>query len=368
MVRQKQVLTLHLLTPLHVGSGTSSSYVDLPVAREKHTDFPIIPASGIKGVFRDLAERKNLGDKIVEIIFGPEPGKGGENFASCISFTDAKILLFPVRSVRGVFAWITSPYVLRRFQDELRSLGCSVDINAPSVDDSKVVICGNNNSQLTIDNNKVALEEFVFEVVNEQNADDIVNWLEKFLPSLKDNLKQRLAIVSDNIFRDFVKYAVEIRTRIRIDQTTGTVATGALFTIELVPAEAVFYSFLFFHNPFLGVSGNLLRKMKEEKKNGVKDFKDLLEKDKEMKEEIERKDEAVKEKIELAYNGDILTDEDIKKKFEDFAGDNKIIQLGGDETLGMGLIRVDVYDCPESNKNQTQGQAEGKTQSGGSNK
>ena len=37
-------------TPLHVGAGSSVGAVDQPVQRERHTGFPIIPGSSIKGV------------------------------------------------------------------------------------------------------------------------------------------------------------------------------------------------------------------------------------------------------------------------------------------------------------------------------
>ena len=44
---------LHAVTPVHVGSGRGIGYIDLPVAREKVTDWPYIPGSSIKGVMAD---------------------------------------------------------------------------------------------------------------------------------------------------------------------------------------------------------------------------------------------------------------------------------------------------------------------------
>lgn len=295
MFKEKLVLTYHALTPVHFGAGVSLSYVDNPIQREKHTDYPMLAGSGIKGVIRELASRKWNKDK-VNTIFGPEAGEQASAYASCISFTDAKILLFPVRSVRGVFAWITSPYVLKRFKSELESLRFRIEVEIPSdVDDSKVVIC--NSPALKIDDSRVAFEEFVFEVDGSNNADAIATELEKYLPSeLQNNFKSRFAIVSDNVFRDFVKYAVEIRTRIRINQTTGTVEEGGLFTVELVPAEAVFYGFVFITDPY----------------NRLQNLNDFS---------------AVKNEICSLLK------------------DYSIIQFGGDETLGMGLMRVNVYDC-----------------------
>uniref|UniRef100_A0A7C4W924 Type III-B CRISPR module RAMP protein Cmr4 n=1 Tax=candidate division WOR-3 bacterium TaxID=2052148 RepID=A0A7C4W924_UNCW3 len=294
MFKENLILTFYGLTPIHMGSGVSVSYVDNPIQREKHTDFPILAASGIKGVIRDLAERIWQDKDKVNIIFGPAPEEGGEEYASCISFTDAKILLYPVRSVRGVFAYVTCPSVLKRFKEELKSIKKdNLPNNIPDIkEESKIII--SSNSELKIDSDKVALEEFVFNIDTSQNVDRLVDTLSTYLPLEIDNLKKHLAIVYDDVFRDFVKYAVEIRTRIRIDQTTGTAAEGALFTIELIPAESVFYGFLFIADPY---------------------------------------NKSIEE---------INSAEKVKKELENLFSKANIIQFGGDETLGMGLMKVKI--------------------------
>jgi CRISPR-associated protein Cmr4 len=84
---------------------------------------------------------------------------------------------------------------------------------------------------------------------------------------LAQSLVNHLAIVSDNVFRDFVNYAVEIRTRIRIDQALGTVKKGALFSEELIPSESVFYSLIFITDPYFGIEKNLYNDLKSKKEN-----------------------------------------------------------------------------------------------------
>jgi len=378
MYKQKLVITYHAITPVHFGAGESLSYVDNAIQREKHTEFPMLAGSGIKGVIRELASRKWDKDK-VDIIFGP--WEGSSDYSSCISFTDAKILLFPVRSVRGVFAWITCPYVLKRFKDELESLGFSTNIEIPKVDDSKVLIC-NKDSQLKIDDNKVALEEFVFEIDKSNSADSIANELKnknkKYLPSqLQNEIEKRLAIVSDNVFRDFVKYAVEVRTRIRINQTTGTVDAerGGLFTVELVPAEAVFYGFVFIANPYFGISAELYDELEKIiKQNPSPTWNDIEneinsritqlknssnDEDKKKGGKWENDWNKKKEVLKKAWEGNYFSACKIKQELIKESPDNErilkenLIQFGGDETLGMGLMRVNVYDF------QPQGQAGG---------
>jgi len=312
MFKQSGLITYYALTPIHVGAGSSVSYIDLPVQRERHTSFPIMAGSGIKGVFRALAERELETGK-VNIIFGPENGSEG---SSCVAFTDAKILLYPVRSVKNTFAWITCPFVLKRFKEDLESTGKEKeDFSIPKVSDDKIIVASNspliinNNSKSNNNSKYVGLEEFVFDVDNTQNADNLINAISKYIPNTEttknnqnkettettQNLSARFAIVSDNVFTDLVNYAVEVRTRIKIDQTTGTASSGALFTVEMVPSETIFYSLVFADEPKIKNNSN---------DNSNNDTNGVINK--------------------------------IKKLIDN----NKVIQVGGDETIGLGFVKV----------------------------
>ena len=52
-MNHSKILYLFTRTPLHVGAGASVGAIDQPVIRERHTGFPIIPASSLKGSFAD---------------------------------------------------------------------------------------------------------------------------------------------------------------------------------------------------------------------------------------------------------------------------------------------------------------------------
>jgi CRISPR-associated protein Cmr4 len=352
-----------------MGSGQSVSYVDLPIQRERHTSFPVLWSSGIKGVIRDLASRVwNDKDK-VETIFGPEDG--GSDFASCISITDAKILLYPVRSVKGVFAWITCPFVLKRFKEDLNAVGINFkynnqDIKILDVPDDKVFIASDN---LKIQGqDKVALEEFVFEAEVKNEVKELAEFLKSFVHQndLTKNLENHLAIVSNNVFKDFVNYAVEIRTRIRIDQTKGTVKEGALFSEELIPSESVFYSLIFITDPYFGIEKELYNKFLETYESGIDwnsakiQIKGEIEKlkqsqikeEKERASKLEKEFNKIKEEIEMrmkkAYDNSyfVACSKNKKNTLEEFRNllDNSLLQLGGDETTGKGYVRVKVFN------------------------
>ena len=53
---KQKLLYIFTRTPLHVGAGASVGAIDQPVQRERHTGFPISPASSLKGSFVDLWE------------------------------------------------------------------------------------------------------------------------------------------------------------------------------------------------------------------------------------------------------------------------------------------------------------------------
>ena len=343
MYKKSTLLTFYAETPIHMGAGQSISYVDLPIQRERHTSFPVLWSSGIKGVIRDVALRVwNDKDK-VETIFGPEEGS---DFASCISITDAKILLYPVRSVKGVFAWITCPLVLKRFKEDLEAVGVEFkhnnqEIQIPDVSDDKVFIADDN---LKIqEQNNVAFEEFVFEVDGSQKEqiEKLANFLKNILPDnlLTQSLPKHLAIVSDNVFKDFVNYAVEIRTRIRIDQALGTVKSGALFSEELIPSESVFYSLVFITDPYFGIEKDLYNELKSKKENDETlnwdDVKNRLKGNEDTKKKI-------LEKLQKAWSGGYFKDDEIKDSFNFL--DNSLLQLGGDETIGKGYVRVKIFN------------------------
>src|SRR5262245_11352842 len=104
-MNKKRILYLFTRTPLHVGAGSSVGAIDQPIIRERHTGFPVIPGTSIKGVLRDTAMRDEKAKTDVDAVFGEGFGSGSKDFsAGHVSFGEAKLLTFPVRSAKGSFA------------------------------------------------------------------------------------------------------------------------------------------------------------------------------------------------------------------------------------------------------------------------
>ena len=102
-----KLLTLFTRTPLHVGAGASVGAVDQPVIRERHTHFPVIPGSSLKGVLADLWLEKDASGSFVrskegKTLFGFDEKQTKENpgYAGSLYIGESKLLAFPVRSAK----------------------------------------------------------------------------------------------------------------------------------------------------------------------------------------------------------------------------------------------------------------------------
>jgi CRISPR type III-B/RAMP module RAMP protein Cmr4 len=110
-----QLLGLLAETSIHPGAGQSAGIVDLPVAREAATDYPVIPGSSLKGALLSLAKQKTKDgeDRISECdrkcIFGQQEQAGN------LLVSDARLLLLPVRSLHSAYKWVTCPHLVERF-------------------------------------------------------------------------------------------------------------------------------------------------------------------------------------------------------------------------------------------------------------
>lgn len=256
MFKEAKVMFIYTESSLHCGSGTSLGVIDLPIQREKYTDYPVCQASGVKGVVREWFENK-YGEKDPKNkwTFGPDFGRGdGDAHAGAATFTDGRLLLFPVRSLNSVFAYTTSRFALSRLKRDLEMAGVKVDWTVPTESDDKIV--GVQDSKIKDSNNKVVLEEYAFDFQADDSVKAIAGWIaDNAIPQgdeykfWKDKVKTDLLILPENAFRDFVKLSTEVQARIQIDNKTKTVKSGALFYEEALSSDSVLYSVILAHDP-----------------------------------------------------------------------------------------------------------------------
>lgn len=238
---------LHAITSVHAGSGSKIGIVDLPIQREKHTHYPKLEASSLKGSIRAYLEG-NLTEKRqqdFELIFGSSPGgKEALTQASAIAFSDARILLFPIRSLRGVFVWITCPHVINRFNDDMGAFMQDSSFERLVVPNENTV----SSDDIILNNDKIVLEEYTFSIKIDEKTKTLAKRLKSFVgDKITTDLESRIVVLSDHEFASFVKLSTEVNARIKIGEK-GTAEGGALWYEENVPPEAIFYSYLYFGN------------------------------------------------------------------------------------------------------------------------
>lgn len=324
------IFCIKALTSLHAGSGNDLGVVDLPIQREKHTTFPKIESSSLKGSLREALENIPIQDKAsisqnlinsllsdndgnldvrdlgklnyitaLQYIFGYDDDgldkdvkshfNVNTEFAGAINFTDARILFFPIKSARNVFAYATCPYVLERFSKDAKIAGKQVNITNFDVRDGNAIV--HKDSKLLV-NGAVILEEYTFTATID---DTIKNQLVTL--KISKEIIDRLIVLSDNDFKDFVNLSTEVITRTKINNSTGTVQPGALFNEEYLPAETVLY--------FITIANKIFKK-----DDKLKIFKTQNQKEN-----------------ELVMNF-------FEKALPEF------VQIGGNATLGKGIVNI----------------------------
>lgn len=251
------IILLRSITPLHPGVGRGGEEVDLAVQRDG-LGFPIIYASSIKGALKTAIWRIDQGK--AKLLLGPETEEE-EKYASPVGVLDAFLLAMPVRSLAGVYAFLTTPLLLQRFSEIInfaeavgvRNLEGLKDLIKQVLQDFKEVKDGtiiSSPSQLKVDalNGKLVLnEEFWL-----QPAERIS------VTKLEHELKieeGRLVVANDDIGLSIINRSLLRVTRVRLDREKKTVEGGGLWTEEHVPHGTIFYTVFFYSRPYKAMEG-----------------------------------------------------------------------------------------------------------------
>ncbi|NJL54902.1 type III-B CRISPR module RAMP protein Cmr4 [bacterium] len=240
---QARVTLIHALAPLHAGTGQGVGVIDLPIAREKATNLPYLPGSSLKGPLRSACPDHNRKE-----IFGPDKiDSQADDYASAVQFSDQRLLLLPVRSLAGTFAWVTSPLVLRRFARDAQDAGLDdmpKDIPQPSQTDTATYACVCSGSALVLERHaQIYLEDLDLQPEESAAAAEWARWIGERVfatdPNWQTELYKRFCVVPDDVLNFLLQTATEVVARIRLQQDAKTVANGGLWYEEALPAESV---------------------------------------------------------------------------------------------------------------------------------
>lgn len=292
MFESRAVVFLYAVSPVHMGAGTSVGIIDNPIQRERHTNHPCFAGSGIKGAVRHSFKSIGGDKSLIVPLFGPK--SDGDNLhAGAVSFGDAQLVAFPVRSMRNGYVYATCPLALARAKRLIEAARCEAKWTFPA--NVKEGTCIVTNDEL-LAGSKLHLEAFEYENVQTSGTDirDIGQYLSANALHSDDaheffrkKISKDLVALSDTDFAYFAEYATLVEPHVRINDT-GTADDGGLFYTENLPPESL-----------------LIAPLMASKTRGTD------------------------EKLEAT---------DALMKIKNVINDSKLLQLGGDATTGRGLV------------------------------
>lgn len=226
-----------------------------------------------------------------------------------------------------MFAWVTSRDVLARFYRDAKAVGIPLiqdgaewqPLGPPNDNTACVSPAGDCDvTAIAGGNEQLVLEEFAFQVTTDPVAREetkrIAQWLaaNALFPQdpeykyWREKLPKSLAILPENAFRDFTQFSTEVINRIKLKEDgSKTVEKGALWSEEHLPSDTLLYAPLFASRP-----------------------------------RVEDKD------LPSGWQSVPVNQRAAKiLEYVKTLADSKRLQLGGDETVGRGVVKARIV-CP----------------------
>ena len=218
-------------TSIHPGAGRSTGVVDLPVAREAATDYPVLVGSSLKGALRDKTKPETTESNLNQ-QFG-KPDHAGE-----LIISDGRLLLLPVRSLTDSFYWITCPHIIERYKRDLLRSGLLPQPDILSVDRGVA---------LTDGQGILFLEERQFSIEDKPGT-ELAEAIKPLVlhQETRDRLSSRIAVLNDDDFAWFVRYGLQVQARNVLDGETKK--SKNLWYEETLPPDTIMYALIMSRN------------------------------------------------------------------------------------------------------------------------
>ncbi len=215
-------------TSIHPGAGAGEGAIDLPVAREAATEYPVIVGSSLKGSLRergrehwgqptadaegDTTPHEQRDPPEVQRLFGKQD-EGGQ-----LLIGDARLLLLPVRSLTGRYRWATCPLILERLQRDLTRSGHDPGFDVPAVDPGHALIADADDSDAK-PGDTLFLEELQFSVTGALSG-GVTAALVQLIPhqAASDRLQRQLVVLDNDDFAHFARFGLQIAARNVLDE------------------------------------------------------------------------------------------------------------------------------------------------------
>jgi CRISPR-associated protein Cmr4 len=322
MFEASQLVFYYAVSPVHMGAGSAIGAIDSPIQREVHTQHPMFAGSGLKGALRHHFNRawpRAEGDSakphsLISRIFGPDTA--ASDFAGALALSDAQLVALPVRSLKGGFAYVTSPLALARLQRLALQIGLKADWSVPPVAENKAIAASLNllgtrpGTAASAAADQLVLEAFEFSAQVNPALGNIAGWIASHaLPGAASSFfaakfKTDLVLLHDTDFAHFARHAMVVEPHVRINDESGTADDGGLFYVENLPPETL----------MAGLAQASIERFKKDSRH--QDSATLL-------------NAAQVLTAVFAGQGDVLP-----------GIGGKLLQIGGDASTGRGLVLV----------------------------
>jgi CRISPR-associated protein Cmr4 len=297
------LLYLYAESPVHTGAADSLDVLDLPVQREAATGYPVIWGQSLKGALRQAARDHPGWDRdLVERVFGSEIGErsNGGTKPGQLAVGDAQLVAMPVPTLHSTFAWLTSEIALGRLARKYAALGQD---GIPAVPEIAV------DSGLAADETWTrpapggeVLGPYVLSL-GESPDPDLTAWAARLaddavltgdpadpagtgLTPFAQKLRRDLVLAGSDIVPPLLRECTEQAVRVQLSAKSKTVENGPFYS-EYLPAETILAASLTLRQP---AGGDAAARHDEQR-------------------------EALRELLH-----------------------GQLLQVGGDETLGKGLV------------------------------
>jgi CRISPR-associated protein Cmr4 len=248
------ILFLYAESPVHAGGSDSLDVIDLPIQREATTGYPVIWGQSLKGALRQAAFDRNWADDQITAIFGSAIGRAGdETSPGHFTIGDAQLVAMPVPTLRHTFAWVTSEIALGRLGRKYAALGADAEAVPVSASDRALSVAAHWGGR-----HGEVFGPCVVSVDAEANAPQgaaapqppllLTAWAERIardaLPKapgfapFETKLRQDLVLVGSDVMGTLLRECTEQTVRVQLDEDSKTVKQGPFYS-EYLPAETI---------------------------------------------------------------------------------------------------------------------------------
>jgi CRISPR-associated protein Cmr4 len=253
---ESRIMVLLAETPVHAGGSEAQGVVDLPIQRESTTGLPVIWGQSLKGALRQAARDARWEFDKERRVFGSRPpgfpgqdgiadGEGESNLLKGgVSFGDAQLVLFPVPTLRRAFGWVTAPLVLSRLRRRFALAG---------VTDQRTLVVMVPDGQVAGTAAWQGVQVLGSVRCNVSGIEDMAR-VGEVLATLvcpegeefyytRAKLGEDVLAVDDATLCAMAETGTEVTARVQLNPESKTVANGPFYT-ENLPAETVLMSVL----------------------------------------------------------------------------------------------------------------------------